>query len=52
MVFKKPSSSFTWNPADYHKSSSSQKLWAWEQIEKLGFFGNEQVIDIGCGDGA
>jgi trans-aconitate 2-methyltransferase len=51
MVFKKPSSSFTWNPADYHKSSSSQKLWARELIEKLGFFGNERVIDIGCGDG-
>jgi trans-aconitate 2-methyltransferase len=52
MVSLKPSESFTWNPADYHKSSSSQKLWARELIEKLGLSENERVIDIGCGDGS
>lgn len=52
MVSLKSSSSFTWNPADYHRSSSSQKLWARELIEKLGLSGNERVIDIGCGDGS
>jgi trans-aconitate methyltransferase len=52
MVSRKASLSFTWNAADYHKSSPSQKLWARELIEKLEFFGNERVIDIGCGDGS
>ena len=52
MVSLKPSSSFTWNPADYQKSSPSQKLWARELIDKLQISGNEQVIDIGCGDGS
>ena len=52
MVSLKPLSSFTWNPADYHKNSSSQKVWARELIEKLGLSENERVIDIGCGDGS
>ena len=46
-----PSPSFTWNAADYHKSSASQQQWAQELIAKLGLRGNEQVLDIGCGDG-
>ena len=46
-----PSSPFTWNPAEYHKSSSAQQQWAQELITKLGLRGNERVLDIGCGDG-
>ena len=46
-----PSSLFTWNPAEYHKSSSAQQQWAQELITKLGLRGNERVLDIGCGDG-
>ena len=46
-----PSPSFTWNAADYHKSSPAQALWAKELIAKLELFGNERVLDIGCGDG-
>jgi trans-aconitate methyltransferase len=42
---------FTWNPADYNKSSPVQQLWARELIAKLGLVGFERVIDIGCGDG-
>ncbi|MDD1694629.1 MAG: methyltransferase domain-containing protein [Methanoregula sp.] len=43
--------SFTWNPAEYHKSSAAQQQWAQELIAKLGLRGNERVLDIGCGDG-
>lgn len=43
--------SFTWNPADYSRSSPAQNLWAQELIAKLKLFGNEHVLDIGCGDG-
>ncbi|MGD0081189.1 MAG: methyltransferase domain-containing protein [Methanoregula sp.] len=46
-----PSETFTWNPADYHKSSGAQQQWAKELIAKLGLRGNERVLDIGCGDG-
>jgi len=46
-----PSPSFTWNAADYHKSSPAQALWAKELIAKIELCGNERVLDIGCGDG-
>ena len=46
-----PSPSFTWNAADYNKSSPAQQLWAQELIAKLVLRGNERVPDIGCGDG-
>ena len=46
-----PSPAFTWNAADYHKSSPAQQQWAKELIAKLGLAGNERVLDIGCGDG-
>ena len=51
MVSPDPSPSFTWNAADYNKSSPAQQLWAQELIAKLGLLGTERVIDIGCGDG-
>ncbi len=51
MVSPDTSDSFTWNAADYNRSSPAQQLWAQELIEKLGLLGNEQVLDIGCGDG-
>jgi len=46
-----PSPSFSWNAADYSRSSPAQKQWAEELIAKLGLFGTEHVLDIGCGDG-
>jgi trans-aconitate 2-methyltransferase len=46
-----PVPAFTWNAADYHKSSPAQALWAKELIAKLGLSGNIRVLDIGCGDG-
>jgi trans-aconitate 2-methyltransferase len=51
MVSPDPSPSFTWNAADYNKSSPAQQVWAQELIEKIGLYGNERVLDIGCGDG-
>lgn len=51
MASPDPLPSFTWNPADYHKSSPAQQLWAQELIGKLRLSGQERVIDIGCGDG-
>jgi trans-aconitate 2-methyltransferase len=51
MTPSNPSVPFTWNAADYHKSSPTQQQWAKELIAKLGLSGNEQVLDIGCGDG-
>ena len=46
-----PPPPFTWNPADYHRSSLAQQQWAEELIAKLGLRGDERVLDIGCGDG-
>jgi trans-aconitate 2-methyltransferase len=40
-----------WNPEDYEKNSSAQKGWGETLIEKLQLSGDEQVLDIGCGDG-
>jgi trans-aconitate methyltransferase len=51
MASPDPSPSFTWNPADYHKSSTAQQQWAQELIGKLRLSESERVLDIGCGDG-
>jgi trans-aconitate 2-methyltransferase len=40
-----------WDPVDYARSSSAQLVWAREVIGRLGLKGNEQVLDVGCGDG-
>jgi trans-aconitate 2-methyltransferase len=42
---------YQWNAIDYAKSSSIQQQWARELIRKLELKGNEQILDIGCGDG-
>ncbi len=41
----------TWNAEDYAQSSSVQLAWAREMIVGLHFSGDENVLDIGCGDG-
>lgn len=40
-----------WDAADYAGNSSAQATWATELIEKLNLRGDEDVLDIGCGDG-
>ncbi len=40
-----------WDPASYEKNSSAQQKWAREVLSKISIRGNENVLDIGCGDG-
>lgn len=42
---------YSWNAREYAKHSASQQQWARELIDKLTLNGNEDVLDIGCGDG-
>ena len=40
-----------WNAADYAANSVVQQTWARELIAKLKLHGDEQILDVGCGDG-
>lgn len=40
-----------WNGADYNKNSEEQKAAAKKTLSTLSFSGDEEVLDIGCGDG-
>ncbi len=40
-----------WNAQQYKNNSAPQFNWGMQQIEKLDLRGDEQVLDIGCGDG-
>lgn len=40
-----------WNAADYAANSAVQQTWARELITQLHLRGDEQVLDVGCGDG-
>jgi trans-aconitate 2-methyltransferase len=42
---------YQWDAKDYHKSSSEQKKWGLELLDKIPLSGSERVLDIGCGDG-
>ena len=42
---------YQWDAKDYHKSSSEQKKWGLELLDKIALSGSERVLDIGCGDG-
>jgi trans-aconitate methyltransferase len=46
-VFPKPK----WNAADYAANSVVQHSWARELIAKLHLRGDENILDVGCGDG-
>jgi trans-aconitate 2-methyltransferase len=35
----------------YEKASAHQKAWGDKLISELALFGNERVLDLGCGDG-
>lgn len=45
------SESYTWNAEGYANHSTPQQQWAEELLSKLHLEGNEQLLDIGCGDG-
>jgi trans-aconitate 2-methyltransferase len=40
-----------WNAADYAANSVVQQTWARELISKLNLRGDENILDVGCGDG-
>ena len=40
-----------WDARDYAAHSRGQQIWARELIAKLELRGDEDVLDIGCGDG-
>ena len=40
-----------WDAAGYAAHSVVQQSWARELIAKLGFRGDEHILDVGCGDG-
>jgi trans-aconitate 2-methyltransferase len=40
-----------WNAADYAANSVVQQTWARELIAKLDLHGDENILDVGCGDG-
>ena len=40
-----------WNAADYAANSVVQQAWARELIARLNLWGNEHILDVGCGDG-
>lgn len=42
---------YIWNAEDYAGHSTAQQIWARELIAKLNLIGDENVLDIGCGDG-
>jgi trans-aconitate 2-methyltransferase len=42
---------YEWNAEEYAKHSATQLEWAKELIPKLKLSGNENLLDIGCGDG-
>ena len=46
-----PHSGYRWDAAEYARHSAGQLAWARELIPKLALAGDEQVLDIGCGDG-
>ena len=46
-----PSSFVKWNAADYAANSGVQQSWAWELIARLNLRGDENILDVGCGDG-
>lgn len=40
-----------WSGADYNKHSAEQKAAAEKTLQTLSLSGDEQILDIGCGDG-
>lgn len=40
-----------WNAEEYSKHSQQQEMVANKLLEQFSFNGNEQILDVGCGDG-
>jgi trans-aconitate 2-methyltransferase len=50
-VTSSPAKPIAWNAADYAANSVVQQSWARELIAKLNLHGDENILDVGCGDG-
>jgi len=50
-VTSSPTKTIAWNAADYAANSVVQQTWARELIAKLNLRGDENILDVGCGDG-
>ncbi|MGQ9476216.1 MAG: class I SAM-dependent methyltransferase [Actinomycetota bacterium] len=42
---------YRWDAKDYRHFSSQQKKWGRELMDKLSLRGDEDILDLGCGDG-
>ena len=42
---------YHWNPQDYAQNSRGQELWARELISLIELRPDDDVLDVGCGDG-
>jgi len=42
---------YRWDAEDYRRFSSQQKKWGRELMDKLRLRGDEDILDLGCGDG-
>lgn len=51
MTENKKETNYQWNAADYAGHSEAQQQWALELIQKLDLQGDENLLDLGCGDG-
>ena len=45
------SKTVTWDAAEYAANSAPQEEWARELIARLQLRGDENILDVGCGDG-
>ncbi len=43
--------SVRWDASEYHRSATAQTGWGREVHDRLALRGDEQVVDLGCGDG-
>lgn len=50
-IFANSSDKNYWDPSHYHQYSEPQQRWALQLLDQYPFIGNEQILDIGCGDG-
>jgi ubiquinone/menaquinone biosynthesis C-methylase UbiE len=42
---------YNWNAKDYERNSQAQQKWARELIANLNLRREEDILDLGCGDG-
>ncbi|ESS71439.1 putative methyltransferase 235L [Methyloglobulus morosus KoM1] len=42
---------YNWNAEDYERNSQAQQQWGRELIANLNLRGEEDILDLGCGDG-